>query len=375
MTEQDRSTPTEGHASAQNPQNSQNTPSQETAGDDIVSITAQLAEAEAWLERQQKQAKLDKIRALQARVASGETIDFARALSSPEGANTAVVVATERHGYAKLPPPEKPRTYHGKGRLEYDEWVRECEHFHQRASASFRSEVERVEFAESYLTSRLKSYWRAIVDQKRRADPEWEPTWALLKQEMLGQLGPAHIRTQTAFEELRRSKQDHRAPLDLLNYLRPLWIEAGVVKESDQIRWFVSALSKEVHSKVVYERDREAISLREVEDWATRAHRLLEEDKSRSDKRGKPSEDSKKGSKNKPEASDKSKDRTKDSKPPYRFNPHKKPRTKSPAKSPPLKERKDTVAADECLYCKKKGHYVKDCPTRPDAGKGKATSS
>jgi hypothetical protein len=248
-----------------------------------------LIDARQWLNQQAARDELDQLEALQARHRAGDKIDFTTVnlIARQPGANVPSFDSLRPKRAIRLPEPEKPTQFAASGRWEYDEWVRMCEVYHRRAAEQFPTEEDKVHFGQQYLASNVRRDWIGYISDKERKDDAWSPTWAEMKEYMLAQLGSEPERKQEAFNKLRRAKQDDRAPLALLNYLRPLWAEADIDDVKTQIRWFISCLSDAVQAKVLYDFKEEAKTLREAEDRATRAHRQLKDAKPTSQKPGK----------------------------------------------------------------------------------------
>jgi hypothetical protein len=236
-------------------------------------LEQRLGEARQWLQNEQAQAELNAIDELRNKQMQGESIEHLLLTRGASGSdNTSLALISNRMD-AKLPEPPAPRVYHANSRQEYDEWVRECETYHRRASSRFPNELEKVEFGRQYLSRRQKQDWDGYAKDSENKLPTWKATWDLMKHFMLEQLGPAYEREQRAFDKIRKISQEGRDPLDILNTLRPLWAEAGLKDPQNQIQSFISCLDIEIYNKVMYEENRPCTTIREAEDRAIRAQR------------------------------------------------------------------------------------------------------
>jgi hypothetical protein len=265
---QESNTPREADSTL--PQDTPTSDSQVHEGPDQAQT---LAELRSWFTRTQEQAELSRLAQLKARIDQGEDISILEDLPGPERTQMAPQGLTRTTRSAKLPEPPKPRVFRGQERASYEDWVRDCETYHRRAPQDLATEDEKVQFGLGYVSQDLKRNWEAFVREKQVEEENWTPTWTGMKQFMHDQLGSEYERTQSAFQELMGASQGNRTPLELLNYLRPLWTEAGVFDPQTRIRWFVAALSPAINRHVRFNFPEEAKTLQEAETRAMSAYR------------------------------------------------------------------------------------------------------
>lgn len=251
----------------------QNTPTNDSQAHEEPDQVQTLAELRSWFTRTQEQAELSRLAQLKARIEQGEDVNILEDLSESARARTALQALTRPTRGAKLPEPAKPRVFKGQEKASYEEWVRDCETYHRRAPQDLATQDEKVQFGLAYVSADLKRNWEAFVREKEVEGGDWIPTWTEMKQFMHNQLGSEYERSQSAFQELIAATQGNKSPLELLNYLRPLWTEAGVFDPQTRIRWFVSALSPAINRHVRFNYPEEAKTLHEAEIRAMSAYR------------------------------------------------------------------------------------------------------
>jgi hypothetical protein len=234
---------------------------------------AHLAELRLWFAKAKEQAELSRLAQLKARVDQGEDVSILEDPERPVGAQIAPQTITKVSRGAKLPEPPKPRAFKGQEKAHYEDWVRDCETYHRRAPQDLATEDEKVQFGLGYVSQDLKRNWEAFVREKEVDEIDWTPTWNEMKQFMHNQLGSEYERTQSAFEELKGVTQGGKTPLEFLNYLRPLWTEAGVFDTQTRIRWYVAGLSPSINRHLRFNYPEEAKTLQEAENRAMSAYR------------------------------------------------------------------------------------------------------
>ncbi|KAL8739693.1 MAG: hypothetical protein Q9190_007527 [Brigantiaea leucoxantha] len=321
-------------------------------------VPQELAELRAWFKQNQYQAELDQLRELKDKASRGDNINFLAGSTAMSKSLRAATNPLEALGDTKLPEPEKPAPYTAKSRLEYDEWVRKNETFHRR-SYKLQSEDAKVYFSQQYLDSTLGRAWFSYVEDQQARDNHWEPTWAILKQEMLKRLGPSWERAQKAWDLLKRTRQDGREPVDLLNHLRPLWVEAGLNEPSLQIKSFISSLDTPVYTKVMYDYVDPCMTLEEAENRATRATR--QQVKAPGPQRGKEKGEAKPNTP--PQAASSQAGSSKSHpKPSQPKRPEKRGRGGKETTETPSKKQKKAETELTCYACSGPGHIAPNCP-------------
>jgi len=137
-------------------------------------------------------------------------------------AHAASPQSTSTPFFAQLPKAEPPTRFEGKGRQQYNHWVRDCERYLQHHS-SFSTEETKCAFAEQYLGSAQRDHW----ERERAALAQEEITWDTLKETMLNMLGSPHERRQRAITRIKEAKQGTRPPSMVLEYLKAQWADIG----------------------------------------------------------------------------------------------------------------------------------------------------
>jgi len=108
-----------------------------------------------------------------------------------------------------------------------------------------------MEYVDQYVIKHLRQIWTAYKTMQRLKDPRWVPTWAILKDLMRESIGPAQVRGQMAYSSLKRAKQlDKQTPIELFNYMLPLWEEIGARNEAREICEYVNALRDDIRTKL-----------------------------------------------------------------------------------------------------------------------------
>jgi hypothetical protein len=254
----------------------QNTPTNDSQAHEEPDQAQTLAELRSWFTRTQEQAELSRLAQLKARIEQGEDVNILEDLSGSARAGTALQAPIRATRGAKLPEPPKPRVFKGQEKASYEEWVRDCETYQRRAPQDLATQDEKVQFGLAYVSADLKRNWEAFVKEKEVEGGDWTPTWTEMKQFMHNQLGSEYERSQSAFQELIAATQGNKSPLELLNYLRPLWAESGVFDTQTRVRWFVSALSPAINRHVRFNYPEEAKTLHEAEIRAMSAYRRFQ---------------------------------------------------------------------------------------------------
>lgn len=204
-----------------------------------------------------------------------DALQQAEAALNPTGAAPIQPLSTR----SNLPRPEPPHRYEKKTRADYDEWVRDNEDYHRNNRADFTSEGQKVSFGLRYISQALRTVWEVYVKQKQTQNPMWAPTWLDLKEKMLEVQGTAQERKQAAFESVKACKQrPGQSPTDLLNYLRPLWVELGEIDRLSDYRIvaeYTAALNEDIKRELHYIPPQGRQTLSQVETEANRIYRKL----------------------------------------------------------------------------------------------------
>lgn len=307
--------------------------------------TAQaLQELKEWFKNEQEAQELARLRLLRRRYEQGDR----DALAEATGAPIIPVVARPTADRANLPRPEPPHRYEKKNRADYNQWLRDNEDYHTKNPTYFSEDKQKVSFALQYVTESLRTLWETWVSQEVILRPYWTPTWDDLKEKMLGALGSLEERRQFAYDSIKAAKQrSHQSPTDLLNYLRPLWVEIGEVNPYRMVAEFTAALHEEVRRELRHLPPQNRQTLPQVEESTNRIYReLIAEGKLRK----KSEKDSKRATT--PPGSEKSQKGTKRA----RKDRHGKG---SPKESHDSKGGPRFVPT--CYACNKEGHIVKFC--------------
>src|SRR5579871_6582946 len=325
-------------------------------------LQSQLEYEREWAKLQKDRAELESLQHQRSRIQDG-SLDALQAYQP----NTMVTTVTTDRPKSYLPKPEPPHVFKARSRSDYNQWVRDCEKYHHRSPTDFQTEEEKVDFGAQYLGEVQRTTWEIWVGSKKHQNP----TWADLKDQMLASMGTTEERQQQAFDRLKAAKQGKYTPIELLNYLRPLWTEVDEVNESRMINEFVAALNQDVRD--ILERGGPGIykTLAEVELKANQAYRTLgkakrkeKEDAKRSRKReaspgasGEESDGSRGGRKSWKRSGKRSRNQHRDGK----------------GKSDGSKDAEKTPI--RCYTCDQPGHLASNCPNKDKSGKDKPTKS
>ena len=248
-------------------------------------------------------------------------------------------------GRSHLPRPEPPHLYQKSNRQDYNRWERDCESYHLRNPTEFSSEARKVDFGVDYISEVCKSIWENYAEEQRRLDSQWAPTWANLKLKMLNALGSPDERRQNAYNAIKNCRQRKgQSPTELLNYLRPLWIEL-LTPPGLQVLEFTAALEKQIQSDLMLLPADRRNDLVLIEEQANTIYRRLGMDKKAAEQKD-------------------------NGKRPY--NDHEGEASPPAKKGKPLREgskttqkakdkRKSDAKDIECYYCHKRGHYANEC--------------
>ena len=326
-------------------------------------LQSQLEYEREWAQLQKDRAELESLRHRRSRIQDGSLDVLQENSPQPQAA------PIERPK-SYLPKPEPPHTFKARGRSDYNQWVRDCEKYHHRSPTDFRTEEEKVDFGAQYLGEVQRTTWEIWVGSQQHHDAEWVPTWTDLKNQMLATMGTTEERQQLAFDRIKAAKQGKHTPIELLNYLRPLWTEVSEINESRMINEFVAALNQDVRD--ILERGGPGVykTLAEVELKANQAYRTLRKAK------GKGSDDAKRPKKREAspgasgDESDGSREGHKSRKRPKRgHNQHKDGKGKSDGAKDAWK------TSIRCYTCDQPGHIASNCPNKDKTEKDKPTKT
>jgi hypothetical protein len=217
-------------------------PSSANLSQSTTTTQTELEGLQKWYQEAKEREEIQSLRLLKAQYEAGDRSMFAKTSAAPLLGNQPQALS------ASLPRPEPPQTYSKRNRAEYNRWERDCESFFLRSPANFVVEAQKVEFGLRYVSETLKTLWKLHCDANFHRTPLWTPTWANVKQVMLGALGTPAERQQTAFESLKRCRQrSNQSPTDLLDYMRLLWEELGASRTPEvQVLEYITALLPQI---------------------------------------------------------------------------------------------------------------------------------
>jgi ribosomal protein L44E len=225
-----------------------------------------------WFKNEQERQELARLLELRRRYEQGDINALAEATDNPV-IQPKAKPSDER---ANLPRPEPPHKYEKKNRADYNQWVRDNEDYHQKSPSYFSTDDRKVSFGLQYVAESLRTIWEAYVAQELAQNPLWLPRWVELKEKMLGALGTPEERRQTAYDTIKACRQrPGQSPTDLLNYLRPLWVEIGEVNAYRMVAEFTAALLEDVRRELRYLPQQSRQTLTQVEEAANRIYRDL----------------------------------------------------------------------------------------------------
>ena len=325
-----------------------------TIATELEELRAQVAAAEQNVEQERLWKRIQIARAEQEALRERRELIQAGDLSAAytyQDQPRAAVTQSISVPKADLPKPKDPHVYKARDRQDFEKWKRDCEFYFLQNPYHFTDEVQKVAFGYRSIGETQKTSWDTYLYSELTINPQFVPTWAILQDKMLSQLGSPQERRNKAFEQLKGIKQkDTETPSEVLYQMEPLWIEVDEQSQTRKISEFTNALRNDIRRHLALLPEGRLVTLTEVETEANRAWRQRKEHKPPVKPEGSPkkAQDGQKGDK-----------RTRNDP----SNQNRAPKSTKPSKLGGFGGKKKKVT---CYNCNKLGHYSDEC-TAPKA--------
>jgi hypothetical protein len=282
--------------------------------------------------------------------------DSADGAALPQGALIGAAPGPPR---GPIPKAKDPHTFEGKGRSDFNQWVRDIERNFNRAPGVYSSDLLKTDFAADWMGKHQQDKWERFLAHFG----EGCPSWGRMKQVMLDTMGSAEERRQAARDRQGEIQQGNRTPTEVLDELKECWDELEEDRPDRMILDFYSSLSAGLRSRLSHNPTPPS-TIEEAEDRANTQYRLWkEQNASRDRKRAQSSATTEKSGRN-----DSGKRQTTRRSPPTEG---KKGRN-SPGRTKPA-----DLSTIQCYGCQRYGHKKPACPFKhewaDEAGKDKPT--
>jgi hypothetical protein len=228
------------------------------------------------LEREQRQLRIAELK-LQLRQTQTQLLRLSAEGGQPEHAGASgttldqvtLIGGEPRQPAGVMVKPKDPHVFAGKGRSDFNQWVRDIERNFNRAPLYYNSELRKTDFAADWMGKYQQDKW----ERHLKYSTVGTPSWVEMKEEMLKTMGSADERRRAAQNRLRNIEQGSRTPTKVLDEMKECWDELEEDRQDRMILDFFGALSVNLQARLSNNPE-PCRTIEEAEDRANEQHRI-----------------------------------------------------------------------------------------------------
>lgn len=275
--------------------------------------------------------------------------------SSGKRPNSVELVATHAKRSAPTPRPRAPEVYSGQSYQAMLTFIQTIEDSFEVIPDAFPTDKEKVAYARNYTTGSPREAWKRRCNIRGK-DASWEEYCQFLKDQ---HQTPLNRGRHQYYKYIRSAQRNDQTVFEYATYLERLQEDFEPIPDSQKRDHFISSLRADLRQALI-----DRITQQDTYEEVVQMAMTLEDNGRKPQRRGPEP----------PRPSSASRDKLpyrgpnppkKDSQP-RPFTPHQRG---GPATSPNTTEKEKRPQSTECFNCGKKGHWARECRSRPKGEK------